>query len=33
MADALGESTGITGAFNTTLAGAPRGICLSRRVD
>ena len=33
MADALGESTGIKGAFNTALTGDPRGICLSRCED
>ena len=33
MADALGESTGIKGAFNTALTGDPRGISLSRCED
>lgn len=33
MADALGDSTGIKGAFNTALTGDPRGICLSRCED
>ncbi len=33
MADVLGESTGIKGAFNTALTGDPRGICLSRCED
>jgi hypothetical protein len=33
MADALGEGTGIKGAFNTALTGDPRGICLSRCED
>jgi hypothetical protein len=33
MADALGDSTGIKGAFNNALTGDPRGICLSRCED
>lgn len=33
MADALGESAGVKGAFNTALTGDPRGICLSRCED
>lgn len=33
MADALGESAGIKGAFNTALTGDPRGICPSRCED
>jgi len=33
MANALGEATGLSGWFNTAVAGDPRGICLSRCED
>ena len=33
MANALGDATGLSGWFNTAVAGDPRGICLSRCED
>ena len=33
MANALGDATGLSGWFNTAIAGDPRGICLSRCED
>ena len=33
MANALGDATGLSGWFNTAVAGDPRGICLSKCED
>ena len=33
IANALGDATGVRAWFNTTVAGDPRGICLSRCED